>query len=53
MGDRELQGDATTRMEEGQMVEIEVDAIPGVRFEGRVASISEATGSFFCTDPAG
>ena len=24
----------TTRMEEGQMVEIEVDAIPGVRFEG-------------------
>ena len=41
----------TTRMEEGQMVEIEVDAIPGVRFEGRVASISEATGASFALIP--
>ena len=34
-----------------EMVEIEVDAIPGVRFEGRVASISEATGASFALIP--
>lgn len=35
----------TSVMEEGQPVEIMVDAVPGVKFVGRIASISDATGS--------
>ena len=34
----------TTNMHIGQKVKINVDAIPGVRFEGKISSISDATG---------
>lgn len=35
----------TSSMRTGQKVDIEVDAVPGVKFTGVVSSISEATGS--------
>ncbi len=35
----------TSVMKNGQEVDIEVDAVPGVKFKGRIASISDATGS--------
>lgn len=41
----------TTHMVEGQPVEIEVDAIPGVAFKGIVKSISRATGASFSLMP--
>ncbi len=41
----------TTNMERGQLVEIKVDAIPGVTYEGRISSISDATGSFYSIIP--
>ena len=34
-------------MRQGQRVEMNVDAIPGVTYEGRIVSISDATGSFY------
>ncbi|MBS1713044.1 MAG: HlyD family secretion protein [Armatimonadetes bacterium] len=39
------------RMKEGDKVEIEVDALPGAKFEGRVASLSPATGATFALLP--
>lgn len=41
----------TTRLTEGQPVEMESDALPGVVFRGVVASISRATGSSFSLIP--
>ena len=41
----------TTRMQKGQLVDIQVDALPGVAFEGRISSISDATGSFYSLVP--
>lgn len=41
----------TTNMEIGQKVNISVDAIPGVRFIGRISSISDATGSAYSIIP--
>ena len=41
----------TTNMERGQLVEIKVDAIPGVTYEGRISSISDATVSFYSIIP--
>lgn len=41
----------TTRMQKGQLVDIQVDALPGVAFEGRISSISDATGSFYLLIP--
>lgn len=41
----------TTNIKEGQNVEIEVDAIPNVKFKGIVKSISRATGSSFSLFP--
>lgn len=41
----------TSHMAEGQPVEIEVDAIPGVVFKGIVKSISRATGASFSLIP--
>lgn len=41
----------TTNMHIGQKVNISVDAIPGVRFEGRISSISDATGSAYSIIP--
>lgn len=41
----------TTRMQKGQLVDIQVDALPGVAFEGRISSISDATGSFYSLIP--
>lgn len=41
----------TTNMYIGQKVKISVDAIPGVRFEGRISSISDATGSAYSIIP--
>lgn len=41
----------TTNMHIGQKVKISVDAIPGVRFEGRISSISDATGSAYSIIP--
>lgn len=41
----------TTEMKRGQLVEIKVDAIPGETFEGRISSISDATGSFYSLIP--
>lgn len=41
----------TTNMGVGQLVEVKVDAIPGVTFEGRISSISDATGSFYSIIP--
>jgi len=37
----------TANIKEGQIVEIDVDAIPGVTFKGTVKSISSATGASF------
>mgnify|MGYP002552083550 FL=1 len=41
----------TTDMREGQLVEVKVDAIPNVKYEGRITSISDATGSFYSVIP--
>lgn len=41
----------TTNMAKGQLVEIKVDAIPDVTYEGRISSISDATGSFYSIIP--
>lgn len=41
----------TTQMTKGQLVRMEVDAIPGVKFEGRVQSISDATGASYSLIP--
>lgn len=41
----------TTRMQKGQLVDIQVDALPGVAFEGHISSISDATGSFYSLIP--
>lgn len=41
----------TTRMQKGQLVDIQVDALPGVAFEGRISSISDAIGSFYSLIP--
>ena len=41
----------TTDMREGQLVEVKVDAIPNVKYEGRIISISDATGSFYSVIP--
>lgn len=41
----------TTNMHIGQKVKINVDAIPGVRFEGKISSISDATGSAYSIIP--
>lgn len=38
-------------MQKGQLVDIQVDALPGVAFEGRISSISDATGSFYSLIP--
>jgi len=41
----------TTNMHIGQKVKINADAIPGVRFEGKISSISDATGSAYSIIP--
>lgn len=41
----------TTNMCEGLLVDIKVDAIPDVKFEGRISSISDATGSSYSLIP--
>lgn len=41
----------TTNMREGLLVDIKVDAIPDVKFEGRISSISDATGSSYSLIP--
>jgi membrane fusion protein, multidrug efflux system len=41
----------TANIQEGQKVEIEVDAVPGVVFAGTVKSISRATGASFSLFP--
>lgn len=41
----------TTDMREGQLVEVKVDAIPNVKYKGRITSISDATGSFYSVIP--
>ncbi len=41
----------TTDMKRNQLVEVKVDAIPGVKFEGRIASISDATGASYSLIP--
>ena len=41
----------TTNIHIGQKVKINVDAIPGVRFEGKISSISDATGSAYSIIP--
>ena len=41
----------TTDMHRGQLVEMQVDAIPGVTYQGRIVSISVATGSFYSLIP--
>lgn len=41
----------TTDMRQGQLVEVKVDAIPDVKYEGRITSISDATGSFYSVIP--
>ena len=41
----------TTYMKRGQVVKVKVDAIPNVEYEGRIASISDATGSFYSLIP--
>ena len=38
-------------MRQGQTVKVKVDAIPNVEYEGRIASISDATGSFYSLIP--
>ena len=41
----------TTDMKRNQLVEVRVDAIPDVKFEGRIASISDATGASYSLIP--
>lgn len=41
----------TTDMREGQLVDVRVDALPGVTFEGRITSISDATGAAYSLIP--
>lgn len=41
----------TTDMQEGQLVKMKVDAIPDVVFEGKIVSISDATGAFYSLIP--
>lgn len=41
----------TTDMKEGQTVEIEVDAVPGVTYQGVIESISDATGASYSLMP--
>ena len=41
----------TTDMHRNQLVEVKVDAIPGVKFEGLIASISDATGASYSLIP--
>lgn len=41
----------TTDMKRNQLVEVKADAIPGVKFEGRIASISDATGASYSLIP--
>ena len=41
----------TTDIKQGQLVEMKVDAIPNVVYEGRIVSISDATGSFYSLIP--
>lgn len=41
----------TAHIAEGQTVDIEVDAVPGVAFKGRVSSISDATGASYSLIP--
>ena len=41
----------TANIKEGQMVDVEVDAIPGIAFKGTVTSISRATGASFSLFP--
>lgn len=41
----------TTDMQKGQLVKIQVDAIPGIEYEGQISSISDATGSFYSVIP--
>lgn len=41
----------TSKMQPGQKVQISVDAVPGVTFEGRIQSISKATGASFSLVP--
>lgn len=41
----------TAYLQEGQPVEIEVDAVPGIIFKGTVKSISRATGASFSLLP--
>jgi multidrug resistance efflux pump len=38
-------------MKRNQLVEVRVDAIPDVKFEGRIASISDATGASYSLIP--
>lgn len=41
----------TTDMQKGQLVKIQVDAIPGIEYEGQISSIFDATGSFYSVIP--
>ena len=41
----------TTDMKQSQLVEMTVDAIPGVKYQGQIISISDATGSFYSLIP--
>jgi membrane fusion protein (multidrug efflux system) len=41
----------TTDMQKGQLVKIQVDAIPEIEYEGQISSISDATGSFYSVIP--
>ena len=41
----------TTDMKRGQLVDMKVDAIPGIVYKGRIVSISDATGSFYSLIP--
>jgi membrane fusion protein (multidrug efflux system) len=41
----------TSNIQEGQSVDIEIDAIPGIAFKGTVKSISRATGASFSLFP--
>lgn len=41
----------TTDMKQGQLVEMTVDAIPGVKYQGQIIPISDATGSFYSLIP--
>ena len=41
----------TTDMQKGQLVKIQVDAIPGIEYQGQISSISDATGSFYSVIP--